>query len=273
MNSTARASSSPSPGEGLRFRVGAVRGFGLALLLVITWVTALVVYLPAGWVWAEVSPGIELPRQVEVDAVSGSVWSGAAMVRVMDKPVSFSWRLKPGSIIYGFIPLEWEATTARSHAEGSITATLEGHLRFLMREARVDLAEITALGGPLERVRVPGVMALETVLLVWGPETGLREVRGSGQWPGGTVTWPMGSTTRQSRMPALEGVLTRKQKDLVLAISDREEGITGVRAVIDHNGYANLEVFKHWVDLIGLDVAANADADEVVFNARRRVLP
>lgn len=273
MSSTAPASSSPSSEEAPRFRVGPVRGFFLVLLLVVTWIAALVVYLPAGWVWAQVSPAIKLPGQVEVGAVSGTVWSGAAMVRVMSKPVGFSWHLEPESAIHGFVPLEWEATTSGSRAEGSITAMLEGHLRLLMREARIDLGEITALGGPLERVRVPGVMELESVFVVWGPETGLRDVRGRGRWPGGTVTWPMGRTTRQSNMPALEGVLKQERKNLVLTIADREEGITGVKAILEHNGYAKLEVRKHWVDLIGLDVAANAKPDEVVFNVRRRVLP
>jgi len=273
MSSTASAPSSPSSEEGPRFRVGPVRVFFLVLLLALTWMISLVFYLPAGWVWAQVSADIELPSQVEVGAVSGTVWSGSVIVRTMGKPVSVSWRLEPGSAIYGFIPLEWEATTSGSHAEGSITAMFEGHLRFLMREARIDLAEITSLGGPLERVRVPGVMELESIFVVWGPDKGLQDVRGRGHWPGGSVTWPMGGSTRQSQMPPLEGVLKQRQKDAVLTISDREEGITGVEAVLAHNGYASLEVRKHWVDLIGLDVAANAQPDEVVFNVRRQVLP
>ena len=273
MSSTASASLSPPSGNDPRFRVGPVRGFFLVLVFVFVWILSLVVYLPAGWVWARIAPELTLPEQVEVGAVTGTVWSGDVLLRAMGKPVRVGWRLEPASALYGFVPLEWEASTSGSHAEGSITAMFEGHLRFLLREARIDLGEITALGGPLERVRVPGIMELESVFLVWGPETGLMDARGRGRWPGGSVTWPMGGRTRQSQMPPLEGDLNRRQQSLVLSIADRENGITGVELALRQDGYANLEVRKHWVDLIGLDVAANAEPDEVVFNARRRVLP
>lgn len=272
MSSTAQASTSAPSEDAGRFRVGPVRGFLLVLLFVVTWLVALVVYLPAGWVWAQASRGIDLPEQVEVASVGGTLWSGTAVIRALGKPVSISWHLEPASAIYGFIPLEWEANTTGSRAEGSLTAVFEGRLRFLMREARIDLAEVTAMGGPLERVRVPGIMELESVFLVWDPDEGLVDARGRGQWPGGPVTWPMGGRTQQSNLPPLEGVLKQRDQGVVLSITDREQGITGVEATLDRDGYASLELRKHWIDLLGLDFAANAEPDEVVFNVRRRIL-
>jgi len=49
-----------------------------------------------------------------------------------------------------------------------------------MREAQIDLAEITAMSGPLERVRVPGIMELESVFVVWDQDEGLVDARGGG---------------------------------------------------------------------------------------------
>lgn len=273
MSSTSEAPSTAAPDAPRRFRVGPVKGFLLVLLLVVTWMIALVVYLPAGWIWAQVSPRIDLPAQVEVGSVSGTLWSGTALVRALGKPVSVSWRLEPASAIYGFIPLEWEANTTNSRAEGSLTAMLEGRLRFLMREASIDLAEITSMGGPLERVRVPGMLELESIFVVWDPDEGLVDARGRGQWPGGPVSWPMGGGTRQSNLPPLEGLLKRRDQGLVLSITDSEEDMTAVEVTLDDQGYANLALRKHWINLLGIDFAANAEPDEVVFDARQRILP
>ena len=238
----------------------------------LTWVVALVVYLPAGWVWAQSSRGIDLPEQIEVASVSGTLWSGTAIIRALGKPVSVGWHLEPASAIYGFVPLEWKANTANSRAEGSLTAVFDGRLRFLMREAQIDLAEITAMSGPLERVRVPGIMELESVFVVWDQDEGLVDARGRGQWPGGPVSWPMGGRLQQSNLPPLEGVLKQRDQGVVLSIMDHEQGITGVEATLDNDGYASLALRKHWINLLGLDFAANAEPDEVLFNVRRRIL-
>jgi|AntDeeMinimDraft_4_1070355.scaffolds.fasta_scaffold00347_6 general secretion pathway protein N len=272
MSSTAPASTSAPSEDAGRFRVGPVRGFLLILLLVLTWVVALVVYLPAGWVWAQSSRGIDLPEQIEVASVSGTLWSGTAIIRALGKPVSVGWHLEPASAIYGFVPLEWKANTANSRAEGSLTAVFDGRLRFLMREAQIDLAEITAMSGPLERVRVPGIMELESVFVVWDQDEGLVDARGRGQWPGGPVSWPMGGRLQQSNLPPLEGVLKQRDQGVVLSIMDHEQGITGVEATLDNDGYASLALRKHWINLLGLDFAANAEPDEVLFNVRRRIL-
>jgi len=45
-----------------------------------------------------------------------------------------------------------------------------------------------------------------------------------------------------------------------------------VEATLDNDGYASLALRKHWINLLGLDFAANAEPDEVLFNVRRRIL-
>lgn len=256
-----------------RFRIGPLRAFLLILLLVLTWLVALVVYLPAGWAWAQIARQVPIPESVAVQQVGGTVWSGDAGLTVRGVPLRLSWQLQPGSIIHGFVPLEWRLRSPGSSAQGSVTTMLDGRVRMLLRRAELDLEKITAHDLGIGQLHIPGVVTLESFFGVWDPDTGLEELQGQGQWPGGNVTWPMGNQPRQSSMPALEGRLTRNKgrPELVLM----EEGTTApaLRAVLDKGGRARLELYKRWTDFLGLDFAPDAAPGDVVFRVSQKVAP
>ncbi len=253
-----------------RFRLGPLRIFLLLLLLALTWAVAMVVYLPAGWVWHQARDVVTLPPEVEVHAVSGSLWAGDMQVSHSGFPVRLSWQLDVRPLIHGFVPLEFDLVMPNSRAEGSITATIEGHLRVLLRHAEVDLDRITAMEA-LEGVSVGGMMELESFFVVWSREEGWLDARGRGQWPGGSVSWPMGGRTERATLPALEGNLRLDQQDLILEISDQESEQIGVTATLEPSGYADLALRKHWVDLLGLDFAPDEEPDAVLFNMRQQL--
>ncbi len=256
-----------------RFRLGPLRAFLLILLLVLTWLTALVVYLPAGWAWAQIAREFPMPDTVAVQQVGGTVWSGDASLRARGVPLRLSWQLEPGSIIHGFVPLEWQLRSPGSSAEGSVTAMLDGGVRVLLRHARLDLEEITAHDLGVQPLRVPGVATLESFFGVWDPETGLGQLQGRGQWPGGAVTWPMGNQPRQSNMPALEGRLTSTNGQPEFILMEQGTSNPALRAVLEESGRARLELYKRWVDFLGLDFAPNAAPGDVVFRASQQVMP
>lgn len=256
-----------------RFRVGPLRLFLLVLLFVMTWLVALVVYLPAGWVWAQVAREVAVPDVVEVQQVGGTVWSGDAWLRVQGLPLRLSWQLQPGSLIHGFVPLEWRLHSPGSEAEGSVTAMLDGRVRMLLRRARVDLEEITAHDLGIQPLRIPGVMTLESFFGVWGPEQGFGSFQGKGQWPGGSVTWPMGGQPRQSRMPPIEGHLTSNNGQPELVLMEQGTSDPAVRLVVDASGRAEVELYKRWIDFLGLDFAPDAAPGDVVFRVSQQVAP
>ncbi|MGM0451140.1 MAG: type II secretion system protein N [Pseudomonadota bacterium] len=274
MRKSSSKNAEPATGkEQSRFRVGPLRAFLLVLLLALTWLTALVVYLPAGWAWAQVARQVPVPDAVAVQQVGGTVWSGDAWLNVQGVPLRLSWQLQPGSIIYGFLPLEWRLRSPGSSAEGSVTTMLDGSVRMLLRSAEVDLEEITAHDLGIGPLRVPGIVTLESFFGVWDPETGLGELQGRGQWPGGNVTWPMGNQPRQSNMPALEGQLTSNNSQPELVVMEQGTSDPALRVVVDASGSAQVELYKRWTDFLGLDFAPDAAPGDVVFRASQQVAP
>ena len=260
----------PDKGAPRRFRLGPFRIFLLLLLLALTWTVAMVVYLPAGWLWHQARDAVTLPPEMEVRAVSGSLWAGDVQVSYSGFPVRVSWQLDVRPVIHGFVPLELDIVTPHSRAEGSVTGMLDGHLRVLLRHAEVDLDRITRIEA-LEGVSVGGIMELESFFVVWSPDEGFLDARGYGEWPGGTVAWPMGGRTERATLPALEGNLRLDQQNLILDISDQESGQIGVTATLEEGGYVDLSLRKHWVDLLGLDFAPDEEPDTVLFNMRQQL--
>ena len=271
--SSSRNAESTTEQEPPRFRVGPLRAFLLILLLVVTWLTALVVYLPAGWVWAQVARQVPMPDVVAVQQVGGTVWSGDAWLRAQGVPLRLSWQLQPASLIHGFVPLEWRLHSPGSSAEGSVTTMLDGSVRVLLRSARLDLEEITAHDLGIQPLRIPGVVTLESFFGVWDPDTGLGELQGRGQWPGGNVTWPMGNQPRQSNLPALEGRLTSNNGQPEFVLMEQGTSEPALRAVLDDSGRAQLELYKRWIDFLGLQFAPDAAPGDVVFRASQQVAP
>lgn len=253
-----------------RFRLGPLKVFLLLLLLALTWAVAMVVYVPAGWIWHQARDVVTLPPEMEVHAVSGSVWAGDVQVSHSGLPVRVSWQLDVRPLIHGFVPLELDMVAPHSRAEGSITGMLDGQVRVLLRQAEVNLDGITRTRA-LEGVSVGGIMELESFFVVWSPDEGWLDARGYGHWPGGTVTWPMGGRTERATLPPLEGDLRLDRQNLILDIADQESGQTGVTATLEESGYVDVSLRKHWVDLLGLDFAPDAEPDDVLFNMRRRL--
>ncbi|XOZ34798.1 type II secretion system protein N [Halomonadaceae bacterium KBTZ08] len=273
-----RRSSPQSPesspdAERPRFRVGPIRGVLLFLLLLVTWAAALVVYLPAGWVWNQAAQQLPVPEAVKVRQVGGTLWSGDAWLTLQGLPLRLSWQLQPGSLIHGFVPLEWRLHSPGSQAEGSVTAMLDGRVRLLLRRARLDMAEVTARDLGVRPLRVPGIVELESFFAVWDPERGLGDFQGRGQWPGGTVTWPMGSQPRQSRMPPLEGRLTSNKGRPELVLMEQGTSAPAVRVLVDAGGRAQLELYKRWINFLGLNFAPKAAPGDIVFRASQQVMP
>lgn len=259
--------------EPFRFRVGAVRGFLLVLLLLVTWGGALVVYLPAGWVWSQAARHVPVPEEVNVQQVGGTLWSGDAWLSLQGLPLRLSWQLQPRSVIHGFVPLEWRVHSPGSEAEGSITTMLDGRVRILLRRARLDMAEVTARNLGIQPLRVPGVVTLESFFAVWDPARGFGDYQGRGQWPGGNVTWPMGGQPRQSSMPPLEAQLTSNNGQPELVLMEQETSEPAVRLVVDAGGRAQVELYKRWINFLGLNFAPDAEPGDVVFRASQQVAP
>ena len=124
------------------FRLGKL--MGLLLLGLVTYLVALVIWVPAGWLWQQASGHVRLPSQVSVRQVSGTLWEGAAGLEVLGYPVRVTWGLGAPSLTGLSLPLEVRLDSVRSHLEGHLTLTWPG-AGSLDARGRVDVAEFEDL--------------------------------------------------------------------------------------------------------------------------------
>ncbi|TVP59287.1 MAG: hypothetical protein EA349_03315 [Halomonadaceae bacterium] len=259
-----------------RFRLGPLRIVLLTLLLIMVWAVSMVVFLPVGWAWQQASPYVTLPPQLRIDNVAGRVWDGSARVHwEQDLSLQLGWALDLKALRHGFLPLEWRLSTGRSSAEGSLTGTRDLQLRFLLRQGRFDLDEITRVAN-VDNVQASGVVTLESLFVIWSEDHGWSEATGRGHWPGGVVTWPMAGQIEQNRLPALKADMSMNQGDLLVRLQDQVESRTAISLVMPATEpVLEVAIRRHWLDLLGLQFGSGngSDPDEVVFNVRHSLAP
>ncbi|MBS3805660.1 MAG: hypothetical protein KGY54_14020, partial [Oleiphilaceae bacterium] len=81
----------------------------ILLLLIggLVYLVALMATLPAGWLWQQVEPRVELPPGVSVDRVTGSLWQGMATLAVVDRKVEAGWQVHSPSFANRALPLSF----------------------------------------------------------------------------------------------------------------------------------------------------------------------
>lgn len=258
-----------------RFRLGPLRIVLLFLLLLLVWSTSMVVHLPVGWAWQQVSPRVPLPPQVQVEDVAGRLWEGTARVNWQELSVQLAWSLQLSALRHGYLPLEWRLASGHSRLEGSLTGTTEQKLRILLRRGEVDLEEVTRLAG-VDNVSAGGIMTLENLFVVWSEEGGWSEASGRASWPGGPVTWPMSGQVEQAQLPPLKADMTMEQGDLKVRLQDQAQSRTAVSLVMPASQpVVEVAIRRHWLDLLGLQFGSENgnDPDEVLFNVRHNLAP
>lgn len=276
MSFFSRQAPSSAPASEPVFRLGAWRIVLLSLLLVLVWAVSLVVFLPVGWAWQQASPYVRLPPDVRVENVAGRLWGGTAQVRWrQDLSLQLGWTLQLSSLRHGFLPLEWQLSTGRSSAEGSLTGTRDQQLRFLLRRGQFDLEELTRLAN-IDNVQAGGVVTLQSLFVIWSEDNGWSEATGRGHWPGGVVTWPMAGQVEQSRLPPLKADMSMQQGDLLVRLQDQAESRTAIALSMPATEpVVEVAIRRHWLDLLGLQFGSGNgnNPDEVVFNVRHSLTP
>ncbi|HLV76856.1 MAG TPA: type II secretion system protein N [Marinobacter sp.] len=242
----------------------------LVLGLVVYGVT-LVFQVPAGWLWHKASAGIELPPQVEVQKVSGSLWRGAAGLNIGGFPVRVHWHLDWPSVTELTLPLEFSLSSSQSRLAGLVRAGWPATFE-VTGEGIVTVSEFESLIRQSGGAMIDGAVTIDAFRLAWA-DNRLQQAQGVGHWPGGLVTWPMGSGTGQARFPPMEADLNTRDEGVALRIA--EQGASGPAALasVARNGMMDIRVYKRMVDLAGQPWADSASPDDLVFRVQQPLLP
>ena len=100
--------------------------FLLTLAGVLIYLLALVVLVPAGWLWHQASAHIQLPPEIQIRQVSGKAWSGAAGAVVAGYPVRLEWQLGAPSLSELAVPVDVLLATSQSSVNGRVNLGWQG---------------------------------------------------------------------------------------------------------------------------------------------------
>lgn len=236
--------------------------FGLLVYL-----AAVVMWMPAGWLWARVSPMVSLPPQVSVQQVSGRLWQGAAGLSVGRRPVRVTWLLSPPDFGELGLPLAVSIESSRSRVVGDVflswplTARIDARGTIHVPEFA---DEIRASGGAM----LDGDVVIDR-LQVSLTDAGLQSARGLGRWPGGNVTWPMGDQMQNATFPPMQGTLSDLRNGVSLVISEQDTSDPAADASVTLDGMMEIRVYRRMIDLAGQAWSSAAAPGDVVFRVRQ----
>lgn len=243
----------------------------LLLLGVLVFAVTLVIRMPVGWAWHQVSGQVDLPPQVQVRQVSGSVWSGAAKVQLAGFPARLQWQLDWPSLTDLTLPIAFSVSSSQSRLQGVATGGWPGHFE-VMAGGLVTVAEFKDLIRQSGGAMIEGKVAIEHLNLRWA-EDRLQHAEGVGRWDGGMVTWPMGNQTGQARFPPMQANLDTVEGGVALDILEQGGDGPAADASILWNGMMEIRVYKRMVDLAQQPWSGNSKPSDVVFRVKQPLLP
>lgn len=243
----------------------------LMLVGLVVYFVALLVLIPAGWVWHQASAYVPLPPQIKIQQVSGRLWEGAAGAVVNGMPFRIDWQLGWPSMTGLELPVRVGLQTRASHINGDLLLGWPGDVALNAR-GLVQVSEFEDLIRQSGGAMLEGEVAIERLEVNWA-DNRITSARGLGIWAGGTVTWPMGDSTQSAEFPPMEATLDNISGGISLVVAEQGGEGPAAQADILFDGMLEVQVFKRMVDLAGQRWSGAARPGDVVFRVRQPLLP
>lgn len=245
--------------------------FLLVLLGVLIYLGALIVFVPAGWVWQQASSRFSIPPYVQVQQVSGRVWSGTASVVVSGFPAQLHWQLGWPSITALELPVQVFVESMQSSVSGDVVIGWPETVRVKAR-GTITVADFEELIRRSGGAMIEGDVSIDRLEFEWANNQIVR-ADGVGRWAGGRVSWPMGNQTGQAVFPPMQANLDTTNGGLALVVAEQAGDGRAASANLLWNGMMELQVYKRMIDLAGQPWSGSASPDDVVFRVKQRLLP
>lgn len=251
------------------FRFGKL--FLLTLLGLFVYLSALIVFVPAGWVWHQASPHISLPPQVQVQQVAGKLWDGAAGVVIAGFPVRIDWELGWPSVMDLEQSVRISVDSLQSSITGDVSLGWPANAKLSAR-GHVAVAEFEELIRRSGGAMIEGDVSIDRLVLEWADDRLVR-ADGLGRWAGGSVRWPMGNQTGQAQFPPMQATIDTTDGGVELVVAEQAGKGPAADANILWNGMMELRVYKRMIDLAGQPWSDSASPGDVVFRIKQPLLP
>ncbi|WP_166263167.1 type II secretion system protein N [Marinobacter caseinilyticus] len=243
----------------------------LTLAGLLVYLVALVILLPAGWLWHWIEPHAGLPDQVRIHQVSGRVWEGEAGIYFNNRPLRVGWRLGMPDVSKLGLPLSFSVESAYSQVEGRLDVSWPGSAK-VSAGGLIKVREFEDLIRRSGGAMLEGDVAIERLVLEWR-DGAFGDGRGVARWSGGEVTWPMGDGVQSAQFPPMEAVLNAAAGQVSLKVSEQGKDEPVALADIFPDGMLEIQVFKRMVDLAGQSWSGAAQPGDTIFRVRQPLLP
>ena len=235
-----------------------------------SYLSFLIATLPVSLVWANVSPQLPLKQlQINVKAVSGSVWKGDALIASKGIEGILAWDISVLGGMTGKLPVKLSLN--------SNIGSFQTHARFSLNGAELtDTSGKIHLSGlnPLlkrDRLTLAGDVKIENLTLAFYDGV-ISTAKGRIIWSGGDVKYPAGRDIHGGKFPPLVGLISQKADVTLLSIRDNQSSVDLLEGELDASGVGTLRVKRRLLDLANEPWPKNSSESDVVFKARRKIL-
>lgn len=243
----------------------------LVLLGLLVYTIAVVVLIPAGWLWHWFSPRIQLPPQIIVHRVSGQVWQGAAGLSFQGRPLIVHWQLDWPTVSKLALPVGFSIESLGSRLQGQLIAGWPDQAD-LQAEGRIHIKDFEALIEQSGGAMLDGDVTIQQLRLQW-QDGRFQSATGLATWPGGRVVWPQGGGTQSAEFPPMKVSLDGESGRLALRVARQGQNQPVADADIFPNGMLEVRVYKRLLDLAGQSWSGAASPGDVIFQVRQPLLP
>jgi len=242
----------------------------LFMLGFVVFVTTMVLWVPAGWLWKQASTRIELPPEVTVSQVSGQLWEGAAGLLLAGFPCRLEWELDPLSLGRLELPIQVSLTTSSSRIDSQVLVRWPASA-VLQAKGLIKVNEFEKLIRESRGAMISGEVKIESLYMELA-DNGIQQADGFARWPGGLVTWPMGTQTGEASFPPMQATLDTLGSGLELTIS--EQGGSGPAAKVGllREGVMDIRLYKRMVDLAQQPWSGADGPGDVIFRVQQPLI-
>ena len=240
------------------------------LLGIISYLSFLIATFPVSLVWTSVSPKLPLKQlQINVKAVSGSIWKGNALIASRGIEGVLAWDVSVPGLFTGKLPVKLSIK--------SNIGSFQTNARFALNGAELTdtIGNINLAGlNPFlrrDRLTLAGDVKIENLSLAFY-DGDILTANGRFTWSGGEVKYPAGRDIHGGQFPPMVGLISQKANVTRLTIRDNQSSVDLLDGELDAFGMGTLRVKRRLLDLANEPWPKNSSESDVVFKVKRKIL-
>ncbi len=229
---------------------------------------------PASLAWQLVEKHIQLPKNLQINTVSGKVWDGNVLGEVVvpemgiRRKVLLDWRLSLRRLFLGKVSILVHTRTAGVEMVSFVTQGISGS-EVTIESATIDLAKFNDI-AQRQRVTLSGEVTVEAL----GIQLESQKIAGASgrlRWSGGEIAYPVGSEQHAPILPPFAGQLTSADGNLAVGIRDDQAAFDVISVSVNAQGWMQTAVKKRLVDLAGEPWRESVPETQTVFSIKRKL--